>query len=123
MVNLAQISQVSETIADGPGRQASARGAGRTRTAISPPRQYYVIDEAVVRRHIGIRQDPAIMPNQLRHMALKAEQDEFLTVRVIPFTAGAQLGLHGAFTLREFDGAMPDLLYRDSGRDTPSRWP
>jgi len=27
------------------------------------------------------------------------------------------VGLSGPFTLLEFDGALPDLLYRDSGRD------
>jgi hypothetical protein len=83
-----------------------------------PPRQYYVIDEAVVRRHVGISRDPATMPNQLRHIADRAEREEQLTVRVIPFKTGAHVGLSGAFTLLEFGGAMPDLLYCDSGRDT-----
>jgi transcriptional regulator with XRE-family HTH domain len=83
-----------------------------------PPRQYYVIDEAVIRRHVGISQDPAIMPNQLRHIADRAEQEELLTVRVIPFKAGAHRGLDGRFTLVEFDGAMPDILYLDSGRES-----
>jgi len=82
-----------------------------------PPLQYYVIDEAVIRRYVGISQDPAIMPNQLRHIADRAEREELLTVRVIPFKAGAHVGLSGPFTLLEFDGALPDLLYRDSGRD------
>jgi len=82
-----------------------------------PPRQYHVIDEAVIRRHIGISQDPAIMPNQLRHIAARAEGEESLTVRVLPFEAGAHPGLSGPFTLLEFDGSMPDLLYLDSGRD------
>jgi transcriptional regulator with XRE-family HTH domain len=83
----------------------------------SPPRQYYVLDEAVIRRHIGISQDPAIMPNQLKHIADRAQSEELLTVRVIPFKAGAHQGLSGPFTLLEFDGAMPDLLYIDSGRE------
>jgi transcriptional regulator with XRE-family HTH domain len=82
-----------------------------------PPRQYYVIDEAVIRRHVGIGQDPAIMPNQLRHIADRAEHDEALTVRVVPFNLGAYPGLSGPFTLLEFDGAMGDLLYLDAGRE------
>jgi transcriptional regulator with XRE-family HTH domain len=82
-----------------------------------PPRQYHVIDEGVIRRRVGISQDPAIMPNQLRHMADRAEHEEWLTVRVIPFKAGAHPGLSGPFTLLEFDGSMSDLLYLDSGRD------
>lgn len=81
------------------------------------PRQYHVIDEGVIRRHVGIKHDPAIMPNQLRHIARRAEVEELLTVRVIPFSAGAHPGLSGPFTLLEFEGSMPDLLYLDSGRD------
>ncbi|MFC6880656.1 MULTISPECIES: helix-turn-helix domain-containing protein [Actinomadura] len=76
-----------------------------------PPRQYYIVDEAVVRRHVGILVDPAIMPNQLRHIADSADADDNLTVRVIPFNAGAHLGLQGPFTLLEFDGGLSDVLY------------
>jgi transcriptional regulator with XRE-family HTH domain len=82
-----------------------------------PPREYFVIDEAAIRRHVGISKDPAIMPNQLRHVVDRLQREESLTVRVIPFTAGAHRGLSGPFTLLEFDGAMPDLLYLDAGRD------
>jgi transcriptional regulator with XRE-family HTH domain len=80
------------------------------------PRQYYVVDEAVIRRYVGIAKDPDIMPNQLRKLADKAEQDDLVTVRVIPFRAGAHRGLSGPFTLLEFDGGLPDLLYIDAGR-------
>jgi transcriptional regulator with XRE-family HTH domain len=82
------------------------------------PRQYYVVDEAVIRRHVGIHKDPAIMPNQLRHIAEQAKKDDLVTVRVIPFSAGAHPGLSGPFTLLEFEGGMPDLLYIDIGRGT-----
>ncbi|HEX5301909.1 MAG TPA: helix-turn-helix transcriptional regulator [Streptosporangiaceae bacterium] len=81
------------------------------------PRQYYVVDEAAIRRHVGIAKDPGIMPTQLREIADKAEQDELVTVRVIPFEAGAHRGMSGPFTLLEFDGGLPDLLYIDAGRD------
>jgi transcriptional regulator with XRE-family HTH domain len=82
----------------------------------TPPRQYFVLDEAVIRRHIGIQQDPAIMPNQLLHIVSRARDDERITVRVIPFLAGAHAGLSGPFTLLEFDGGLPDILYLDAGR-------
>jgi hypothetical protein len=82
----------------------------------APPRQYYVLDEAVIRRHIGIQQDPAIMPNQLLRIVARAEGDERITVRVIPFQAGAHAGLSGPFTLLEFDEGLPDILYLDAGR-------
>jgi transcriptional regulator with XRE-family HTH domain len=83
----------------------------------TPPRQYFVVDEAVVRRHVGISQDPGIMPAQLRNIAERSERDASLTFRVIPFTAGAHPGLSGPFSLLEFEGAMPDLLYLDAGRE------
>jgi transcriptional regulator with XRE-family HTH domain len=83
----------------------------------TPPRLYFVMDEAIIRRHVGIRQDPGIMPAQLRHIAGRSERDESVTVRVIPFKAGAHPGLAGPFSLLEFDGAMPDLLYLDAGRE------
>jgi transcriptional regulator with XRE-family HTH domain len=80
------------------------------------PRQYYVVDEAAIRRHVGISKDPAIMPHQLRRIAEVAEQDDLITVRVIPFGAGAHRGLYGPFTLLDFDGGLPDVLYIDAGR-------
>lgn len=82
----------------------------------NPPRQYYVLDEAVIRRHVGVRKDPAIMPNQLRHIVDRARADSLITVRVIPFDKGEHAGLSGPFTLLEFDGALPDILYLDAGR-------
>ncbi len=82
----------------------------------APPRRYYVVDEAVIRRHVGISKDPAIMPDQLRDIADRAERDELITVRVIPFAVGAHRGLFGPFTLLEFDGGLPDVLYIDVGR-------
>ena len=83
----------------------------------SLPRQFYVLDEAVLRRHIGIQRDPAIMPNQLAHIVNRAQGDDRVTVRVIPFTQGAHVGLSGPFTLLEFEGAVPDVLYLDAGRE------
>ncbi|SNT60187.1 Helix-turn-helix domain-containing protein [Actinomadura meyerae] len=77
----------------------------------NPPRQDYIIDEAVIRRHVGIGTDPAIMPAQLNHIADTAERDDLLRVRVIPFSTGAHLGLEGPFTILEFDGDLDDVLY------------
>ena len=81
-----------------------------------PPYQYYILDEAVIRRRVGIDTDPAIMPNQLRHIVGQAAGNDLMKVRVIPFNAGAHAGLSGAFTLLDFDGGLPDLLYLDTGR-------
>jgi transcriptional regulator with XRE-family HTH domain len=93
--------------------QRQSELVGRT----NPPRQYYVLDESVIRRHIGISQDPAIMPAQLRYLADTAEHEDRVTIRIIPFRAGAHPGLDGPFTLLEFDASMPDILYLDNGRN------
>jgi transcriptional regulator with XRE-family HTH domain len=82
----------------------------------SPPRQYYVLDESVIRRHVGVERDPGIMLNQLQHIADMAAEGKSITVRVIPFNAGVHAGLSGPFTLLEFDGGISDLLYLDTGR-------
>lgn len=82
----------------------------------TPPRQYFVIDEAAIRRHVGIRKDPAIMPNQLRYVAARADSDDLVAVRVIPFSADLHVALSVPFTLLEFEGGMQDLLYLDVGR-------
>jgi transcriptional regulator with XRE-family HTH domain len=81
-----------------------------------PPRQFYVLDEAVIRRHVGTKSDPMIMPNQLRHIADQATGNELITVRLIPFSAGEHPALGGTFTILGFDGGLPDLLYLDTGR-------
>jgi transcriptional regulator with XRE-family HTH domain len=80
----------------------------------TPPRQYFVLDEAVIRRHIGIGTDGSIMPDQLRSVADRAEQDERVTVRVIPFSAGAHPGLIATFTLFEFEAGLPDIVFLDT---------
>jgi transcriptional regulator with XRE-family HTH domain len=81
-----------------------------------PPRQYHVVDEAVIRRHVGIKTDPGIMPAQLRYIIETVERNEQITVRVIPFRAGAHSGLFGAYTHLEFDGGLGDVLFLESGR-------
>ena len=79
------------------------------------PRRYYVVDEGVIHRHVGFKKNPNIMPDQLRILADKAEREELITVRVLPFNAGAHRGL-GPFTLLEFEGDVADVLYIDPGK-------
>jgi transcriptional regulator with XRE-family HTH domain len=81
------------------------------------PQQYFVIDEAVIRRHVGIKTSRTIMPNQLRSIADRTERDDRLTVRVIPFASGAHPGMFDTFTLLEFDGQLPDVLYLEAARE------
>ena len=57
------------------------------------------------------------MPNQLRSVADRAEQEDQVTVRVIPFDSGEYPGgLFGTFTLMEFGEGLPDALFLDSDR-------
>ncbi len=56
------------------------------------------------------------MATQLRRVADRAERDDLVTVRVIPFKAGAHPGLIESFNLLEFDGALPDILFLDADR-------
>jgi transcriptional regulator with XRE-family HTH domain len=75
-----------------------------------PPRQHYILDEAVVQRWVGAQRDPGIMPRQLRHVMELAQQPE-ITVEVIPFSKGAHFGLLGEFTILSFDSGLSDILY------------
>lgn len=83
----------------------------------APPRQYFVLDEAVIRRHVGFKRDRSIMPNQLSDLADRAERDDLITIRVIPFEAGAYPGgVFGTFTLMEFEEGLSDILFLDADR-------
>jgi len=105
---------------DDPGKVRSIVGLRLQRQSelarrSTPPRQYFVLDEGVIRRHVGIKKDRAIMPNQLRFVADRAEHDDLVTVRVLPFEAGAHPGLD-PFTLLQFDAGLPDTLFLDADR-------
>jgi hypothetical protein len=82
----------------------------------APPRLYFVLDEGVIRRHVGIKRDKAIMPNQLCSIADRAERDHLVTVRVIPFETGAHPGLIDPFTLFEFEAGLSDVLVLEANR-------
>ena len=62
-----------------------------------------VISETVLRRSIG---GVAVMREQLEHLIKMAERPN-ITIRLLPFSAGAHPGLDGAFSVLEFpDPAM-----------------
>jgi transcriptional regulator with XRE-family HTH domain len=82
-----------------------------------PPFELYLVDEAAIRRRVGMPADPTVMPGQLRELAARIKDDERLTVRVIPFTVGAHMGLTGPFILLEFESGLPDILYIDMGKN------
>jgi transcriptional regulator with XRE-family HTH domain len=82
----------------------------------TPPHEIFILDEAVIRRHVGIRRDRAIMPTQLRHMISVARESDHITIQVVPFDAGSHVGmLRGAFTLLDFDGGIGEVLHLENG--------
>jgi len=73
-----------------------------------PPKHRVVLDEAVLRRHIG---GPAVMRDQLDRV-LSLIQDDKTTVQVIPYTVGAYGANDSNFTYLEFAGTkLPDLVF------------
>lgn len=57
-----------------------------------------VIDESVLRKHVG---GPAVAAEQLTHLRTLAERDN-VSIRVLPYSVGAHAAMHGAFTRLEF---------------------
>lgn len=76
--------------------------------AARPPKFRVLLDEAVLRRHIG---GPAVMRGQLDQV-LSLMREEKITVQVIPYMAGAYGASDSNFTYLEFAGTkLPDLVF------------
>jgi transcriptional regulator with XRE-family HTH domain len=73
-----------------------------------PPEIFALLDEGVVRRQVA---SAGVMRRQLEHL-IELGQSDRLSIRVIPFSAGAHPGMSGPFTLLEFpDPQDDDVLY------------
>ncbi|WP_158587984.1 helix-turn-helix domain-containing protein [Actinomadura logoneensis] len=80
----------------------------------NPPRLDMIVDEAALRRHVGGPSDPGVMPRQLRHL-LDMLDRPWLTLRVIPFAAGAHCGMMGGFLLLRFgDPRINGVLFEEN---------
>jgi transcriptional regulator with XRE-family HTH domain len=64
-----------------------------------PPELNLIIDESVLRRPIG---GVGVMRHQLEHLMAMADRP-WLSVAVVPLTAGAHMGLNGSFSLMELE--------------------
>ena len=74
----------------------------------SPPELELVLNEAVLRRLVG---SGPVMAAQLRALAASAGRPR-VTLRVLPFSAGAHASLEGGFVLIEFpEETDPDVVY------------
>ncbi|MGW0808633.1 helix-turn-helix domain-containing protein [Nonomuraea sp. NPDC002799] len=95
------------------GEQVERRVAVRMRrrrilTGPTPTRLWAVVDEASLRRRVG---NPAIMRDQLRHLAELAELPH-ITLQILPFSSGGPSGGIGPVTLLRFAQAeLSDVVY------------
>ena len=69
----------------------------------NPPMLWVVVDEAVLHREVG---DRKIMREQMEHLADMAGRPN-IAIQVIPYSAGAHVGLQGAFVIADFEDAPP----------------
>jgi transcriptional regulator with XRE-family HTH domain len=73
-----------------------------------PPRVWFVMDEAVLRRPVGGR---TVMRAQLRRLSEVAALPQ-VTVQVMPFDLGGHAGDGGSFTILRFNEPdLPDVIY------------
>jgi transcriptional regulator with XRE-family HTH domain len=76
--------------------------------AARPPKYRVLLDEAVLRRHIG---GPAVMSAQLGRV-LSLMREEKITVQIIPYAAGAYGASDSNLSYLEFAGTkLPDLVF------------
>jgi transcriptional regulator with XRE-family HTH domain len=84
----------------------------------TPPEMLFVLDEAVLRRHVG-RGD--VMRKQLRRLKEYAAEPH-ISIQILPFTRGAHPGMAGSFMLLEFtDPSLTDLLHLEGINSTTVR--
>jgi hypothetical protein len=70
---------------------------------------HMIVDEGVLHRRAG---SAAVMREQLLHIAHIAEENENVTVQVVPLDAGPHAGLGGSFNIMEFGWeGDPGLVY------------
>ena len=88
-------------------------GARMERQAIlersRPPALWVIVDEGVLHRRIG---SGKIMQDQLAQLASMSERSR-ITIQVIPYEAGAHVGLLGGFAIASVDSA-PGTVYMES---------
>lgn len=77
-----------------------------------PPELFFIVDEAVIRRQVG-RSDRTMVRQMQRLKEYAAEPH--ITLRVLPFSAGAHPGMLGNFIMLEFREAdIDDLVHLES---------
>jgi hypothetical protein len=77
-----------------------------------PPLLYVLLDEGVLHRPVAT---PEIMATQLARLADLSEQT-YVTLQVIPYSAGAHIGLQGGFAIADLPD-LPGIVFLDSVAD------
>jgi hypothetical protein len=77
-----------------------------------PPLLYVLLDEGVLHRPVAT---PEIMATQLARLADLSEQT-YVTLQVIPYSAGAHIGLQGGFAIAHLPD-LPGIVFLDSVAD------
>jgi transcriptional regulator with XRE-family HTH domain len=72
-----------------------------------PPHFWSILDEAVLHRVVG---GPGVMMAQLERL-IEASSQPGITLQVIPYTIGVHPALDSIFTIVEFDGGVPGVVY------------
>ncbi|GAB2823365.1 helix-turn-helix transcriptional regulator [Actinocorallia aurea] len=81
------------------------------------PQVHYVIDEAVLRRQIGVSRNPGVQQRQIRYAVEQARANPRISIQIVPFSAGFYVGLRSlGFNLLEFDGPLDDVVYIEGAK-------
>jgi transcriptional regulator with XRE-family HTH domain len=76
-----------------------------------PPKMFFVLDEAVIRRRVG---GAGVMKRQLQRLEDLGSRPE-ISIQIMPFAHGAYLGMWGPFILLDLAGpGDPTSLYSDN---------
>jgi transcriptional regulator with XRE-family HTH domain len=80
------------------------------------PELFFVLDEAVIRRQVG---GPQVMRQQLLRLE-ELDRRPNINIQVLPFSAGAHVGMKGSFTIFEFPEEEGEyaVLLEHAQRDT-----
>jgi len=114
LVNTAQPPALTDEPTDRAARVAADRRwlVRRRRQEIherpDPPKMFFVLDEAVVRRHVG---GPAVMRRQLERLK-EFSGRPYITIRILPFALGAYPGMTRPYVILDFLSPTDnELLY------------
>lgn len=82
-------------------------------------RMWVILDEAAVRRPIGIAtKGPGVMRRQIEHLIRLSTTKDNITLQIIPFEVGAHAAEAGSFTLLRYsDYELADMVYLERLHD------